>query len=268
MNKITQLEVTGLDYSYKIDNGITISLLENLNFKIKNINGENSFTSLVAPFGSGKSTLLKIICGLLTPTSGKIILDSDSEPRGKSKIVLINEKQNILPWLSVKKNIEFMLKYSEYENKKSESDIQHIIDFVGLKGYEDHIPDSKSKGFIFRIALANALIINPDFILLDEPFNSFSSKTRSEIYETIQNVKDKFPVNFLLATTNILEAIFLSDSFFLMEKNPGTVYDLIKIDRTMLPKTMEINNYISGIVSLIQNKFSEHNLLEIINFSL
>lgn len=268
MNKITQLSIKGLDYSYPVGDGINRLLLQDLNIEITCDMGSSTFASLIAPFGSGKSTLLKLIGGLIKPINGKILFDSDSELQKKTKAVLINEKQNFLPWLSVKKNIKFTLQHSDHKDKRDKSEIERIIDLVGLKGYEDHIPNSKSSGFIFRIALANALMTNPDFILLDEPFRKFNSQTRSDIYEVVQNLLLNTHVNFILAATNVLEAIFLSDTIFLMKKNPGSVFDIIKIDRSMLSEKKEINDYVSKTVTEIQNKFNEKIPLEIINFSL
>jgi ABC-type nitrate/sulfonate/bicarbonate transport system ATPase subunit len=156
----------------------------------------------------------------------------------------------------VKKNIEFTLEHSHYDGKKSNSEIKNIIDLVGLNGYEDHIPNSKSNGFIFRISIANALITNPDFILLDEPFRNFTSLSRSEVYQVLINIKSNTKVNFILATTNILEAIYFSDMVCMMQKNPGLIFDSIKIDGSKISAKLDINDYTSEIIMEIQNRFS------------
>ncbi len=268
MNEFSQLKINALDYSVLLSTGVRKSILENIDINIKSLGQQNTFTSIIAPHDSGKSTLLKIICGLIPPTKGQIIFSPDSKISHITKVVLINEYKNYLPWLSVKKNIEFTLDHSRYDGKKSKSEIQNIIDLVGLNGYEDHIPNSKSKGFIFRMSMANALITNPDFILLDEPFRNFVSLLRSEVYDVLQNIKSSTKVNFILATTNILEAIYFSDLIYMMQKNPGLIFDSLKIDRSKITVNMGINEYASEIIKEIQNRFAAKKNLEIINFSI
>lgn len=266
MNEFSQLKINGVDYFVLLSTGVTKSILENINIDIKSRGQQNSFTSIIAPDGSGKSTLLKIICGLIPPTKGQIIFSTDSRISQITKVVLINEYKNYLPWLSVKKNIEFTLEHSRYDSKKSNSEIQSIIDLVGLNGYEDHIPNNKSKGFIFRIAVANALITNPNFILLDDPFRNFTSLLRSEVYQVLHNIKSHTKANLILATTNIEEAIYFSDMVYMMQKNPGLIFDSIKIDRSKISAKLDINDYISEIIMEIQNRFAAKKNLEIINF--
>jgi|GEM_PF-356039 len=268
MSEFIQLKIKGVSYFLPLGTGVTKSVLENINIDIKSQGGQNSFTSIIAPFGSGKSILLKLICGLISPTAGQIEFFPDSSVSQQNKVILINEFQNHLPWLSVKKNIEFTIEHSSHDGKKSKSEIQNIIDLVGLNGYEDHSPKSKSKGFIFRISIANALITNPDFILLDEPFRNFSSLLRSEVYNVLYNIRSNTTVNFILATSNILEAIYFSDIIFMMQKNPGRIFDSIKLDRSKASVSLEITNYTSEVIKEIQNRFAEKNNLEIINFSL
>jgi ABC-type nitrate/sulfonate/bicarbonate transport system ATPase subunit len=105
-----------------------------------------------------------------------------------------------------------------------------------LTGYENHHPHNESLGFRFRISLARALAVNPEFILLDDPFKRMSSITKDEIYELLRSIEEKFKVSFILATTNIAEAVYLSNKIFLMKKNPGKIIEEIKLDAETLRK--------------------------------
>lgn len=267
MNEITQLKIKGVGYSTLLPTGVNKLILDNVNIEIKSQDDQNSFTSIIAPYGSGKSTLLKIICGLIPLSQGQIIFPSKLT-HSQIKAVLINDSQNCLPWLSVKKNIEFTLGNSCYEGKKSNSEIQNIIDLVGLNGYEDHIPNSKSHGFIFRISIANALITNPDFILLDDPFRNFSSQLRLEVYQIIKKIQSEIKVNFILTTSNIFDAVQMSDMIFMMQKNPGVIFDSMKIDRLKISASLEKNDYTSEIIMDIQNRFRAKSNCEVINLSI
>lgn len=268
MNDITQLEIKGVDYSTQLCTGVNKLILENVNLEIKSQDNRSTFTSIIAPIGSGKSTLLKIICGLISPSKAQIIFFPESKKSQITKVVLINDSQNYLPWLSVKKNIEFTLANSRYEGKKSSSEIQSIIDLVGLNGYEDHIPNSKSHGFIIRISIANALITNPEFILFDDPFRNFSSQSRLEVYHIIQKIQSKIKVNFILATSNIFDAVLMSDMIFMMKQNPGVIFDSMKIDRLKISASLEKNDYTSEIIMDVQNRFRAKSNCEVINLSI
>ncbi|MDH7603597.1 MAG: ATP-binding cassette domain-containing protein [Melioribacter sp.] len=206
------IEVKNLSKEFVDEYGVKNILFRNLSFNI----GDKEFTSVLAPVGAGKSSLLKIIKGIEKNFNGNIINDF------KSQIFLIPSKPASFPWLTVKENILFGIK------KYDENKVKKIIEFVGLDGYEFHIPNNRSYGFRFRILLAQALIRNSSLILLDEPFTIMDAQSRGEILILIKEVKHEFEVSFLLTTTNINEAIFLSDKIYLMKKNPGEIIKSIE----------------------------------------
>jgi len=143
------------------------------------------------------------------------------------KIIYIPSQPSSFPWLNVEENISLGLLI------KDSSKIKSIIRFVGLEGYESFHPNNKSYGFRFRIALARSLAHHPAVILLDEPFNQMDLKTKKEILLLIQEAQNTLKTTFLLATTNITEALFLSDKIYLMKKNPGEIISDLLVE---LPK--------------------------------
>ncbi|MEJ5350152.1 MAG: ATP-binding cassette domain-containing protein [Melioribacteraceae bacterium] len=208
------IEIKNLSKEFVDDYGVKNILFKNISFKIV----DNEFTSIIAPIGAGKSSLLKIVCGIEKNYSGSFTNDF------KNPIFLIPSKPASFPWLTTKENILFGLKNVDENNLKK------IIEFVGLDGYESHIPNNKSYGFRFRILLAQALIRNSSLILLDEPFTLMDAQTRSEILILIKELREKFEISFLMATTNINDALFLSDKIYLMKKNPGEIIKTIEND--------------------------------------
>lgn len=205
------IEIKNLSKEFVDEYGVKNILFRNISFNI----GYKEFASVIAPVGAGKSSLLKIIKGIEKNYNGSIINDFQN-------LFLIPSKPASFPWLNVKENILFGLK--SYD----ESKLKKIIEFVGLDGYELHIPNNKSYGFRLRILLAQALIRNSSLILLDEPFTIFDAQSREEILILVNKIKQEFEVSFLLATTNISDAIFLSDKIYLMKKNPGEIIKTIK----------------------------------------
>ena len=198
--------------------GYKIQLLRNISVNID----ENQIVSILAPIGAGKSSLLKIIAGIEKPNEGK-------PEQNNEKIIFIPSEPSSFPWFSVKENLKLV------SEKITENELMGIISLVGLKGYEDHRPHNKSLGFRFRISLARVLILEPDLIVLDEPFDKMKPETKDEIYSLIIKINKEEGQRILLATTNISEAIFLSDKIYLMKKNPGEIIDEISLDEEKTP---------------------------------
>ncbi|MBI5809212.1 MAG: ABC transporter ATP-binding protein [Ignavibacteriales bacterium] len=211
------IEVKNIFKEYIDINGFKNIILKNVSLNIPS----EKITSVIAPGGSGKSILLKIISGLELSTSGEVIKGREQ------KIVYIPSKLSSFPWLNVEENISLGLL------EKDATKIKSIIRFVGLEGYESFHPNNKSYGFRFRIALARSLAHNPEAILLDEPFNQMDNQTKKEIMLLIRETQNTLKTTFFLATTNITEALFLSDHIYLMKKNPGEIISDLLVD---LPK--------------------------------
>ena len=211
------IEVKNISKEYKDVNGFKNIVLKNVSLSISS----EKITSVIAPSGSGKSTLLKIISGLEHATHGEVIKNENQ------KIIYIPSQPSSFPWLNVEENILLGLL------KKDPSKIKSVIKFVGLEGYDSFHPNNKSYGFRFRIALARSLAHHPTAILLDEPFNQMDPQTKKEILLLIRETQNTLKTTFLLATTNITEALFLSDKIYLMKKSPGENIADLMVD---LPK--------------------------------
>ncbi|MCO6472630.1 MAG: ATP-binding cassette domain-containing protein [Melioribacteraceae bacterium] len=200
--------VNNLTKVYTDISGFRIKLFEKLSFNIL----ESGVTVLLAPKGSGKSTLLKIISGLEKPTEGSVKLDGT--------IHFIPSKGNSFPWMNVKENLLFGL------NEKDNNKINEIISFVGLDGYESHIPHNKSRGFRFRIELGRSLIRKPKFIVIDEPFDNVDSKTKIDLIKLIRKITEK-GISIILTSSNITEALFACDKLILLSAPPSSILDQI-----------------------------------------
>ena len=235
------------EYGYKTQ------ILSNISFSI----AEEKITGIIAPGKSGKSTLLKIISGLDNPTSGNI------ENSSQKKIVIIPSKPSSFPWLTVFDNVKFGLK------NWSKEDIIDLIASVGLAGYEAFHPDNNSLGFRFRIALARSLAHNPSLILLDEPFNLLDNVARGEIYKLLRKIKRERKTTFLIVTSNISEAVFLSDKIYLMKKDPTEIISEYEADfGSERDLTIYSSPKFTSLRSEIENRFSGLNSQSSINLSI
>lgn len=213
MEEKKYFEVRNLSKEYHDEVGFNVNLLEDVSFEVL----ENSITTILAPTGAGKSSILKIVSGLEFATKGQIEINSPNR-----RIVFIPSKPSSFPWYSVRDNINLV--------KKENVNFEEVIKLVGLEGYEDHMPDNRSAGFRFRISLARAIAVNTDIITIDEPFKYMAPNARQRIYELILGIKKKTNISFVIATTNLSEAILLSDKIYVMKKNPGKIINSINID--------------------------------------
>lgn len=218
--------------------------------------------SVLAPFGSGKSTLLKILAGLES-FDGEIRLNGNRITNLNGEIIYIPEKFASFPWLNVRENIELPAKMLKRSPKQF--DTKELINLVGLSGYEDFYTSSFVSGFRVRIAIARALSFGPKLILLDDVFKELDGDTREGLINLIKLVSTKKNTSFIFATTNIADAILMSQKVFLMRKNPGKIIKEINIPKLDQSDNSEI---ITKLKTEIENSFKSEGLLNSVLISL
>lgn len=246
-------EIKNVSKNYTDEFGFTVKLLKDISLTVN----KGSICSIIAPSGSGKSSLLKIISDLEEATSGEIILHEDE------KVIYLPSEPSSFPWLNVVENVMFGL------NGMDQTDSKELLKLVSLEGYENHFPNNKSLGFRFRIALARSLARKPSNIVIDEPFNKMDELTKSEVYELIRKINSSAGTSFLFATTNISEAVFLSDKIYLMKKNPGEIFESIEVT---LPKDRDLLVFSSkdffNLRAKIENSFKTIDSQRLFNISI
>jgi NitT/TauT family transport system ATP-binding protein len=246
---LKKLELQKISKFFTGPSGAKINVLEDISFSIENPDNKGSFISILASFASGKTTLLKIIAAIEKPDKGKVLLMNEPYIKPEGRIAYIPEKPCSFPWLNVEDNINFV-------SKNKAEKLKELVEDAGLTGYENHHPHNESLGFRFRISLARALVVNPDFILLDDPFKRMNSVTKDEIYELLRTIQEKYKITFILATTNIAEAVYLSNKIFLMKKNPGKIIEEIKLDaETLRKKGLDSNERFISLRNEIEKSF-------------
>jgi NitT/TauT family transport system ATP-binding protein len=258
------LELRNLTKVFSDDFGVKNKVLEDISFTIPA--DSPKVTSILASFGGGKSTLLKLIAGIEKPDSGEVVLNGGKYLQPDGKIVLIPEKSASLPWLNVVKNIELASGLETCGKNDRHYEINDLITLVGLNGYENHYPHNDSFGFRFRISLARALMFNPIVLLLDDCFKKMDQTAREEIYTLIYEISKKTDTYFLIATTNVSEAVRLSGRVLMMSKGPARIYNDIIISEDL------ISDYKSSMFidyrRKIEDAFNKENQPGIINFSI
>ncbi|GAB4299637.1 MAG: ABC transporter ATP-binding protein [Ignavibacteriaceae bacterium] len=247
--------------------GFNLEVLHNISLNLIPDEQQSNVYSILAPFGAGKSSLLKIIAGLESISSGEMITGGTSGYKPDGKIIYLPEKPSSFPWLNVNENLKMPEHYS-YKKNLVLRKIDEVIELTGLNGYENHFPHPDSKGFRLRISIAQALRFFPKLIILDDSLKALDSITRKEIYRLLLDLKENKIVSFIIGTTNLLEAVQISDSIFLMKKNPGEIIDNIIIDRAKIDSAdFKLNDYVNSVRQKIESVFYKFGEISTINLS-
>lgn len=222
----------------------------------------HEFVAVVGPSGCGKSTLLRMVAGLLIPSHGAVSVFNLAVTEPRDDVGIVFQKANLLPWLSVRKNVLFPLKhkYGHYSSA-DETRANELLEMAGLTQFADRMPDELSGGMQQRVGIVRALLLNPDILLMDEPFSALDALTREQIGFDLLTIWRKHPKTVLFITHSITEAVLLSDRILVMSQRPGTVIDLIDVDlpRPRSPKTINSSRF-AELTDLIRGYIYEPNV--------
>lgn len=199
--------------------GQQVHVLRDINFSIE----QGEFICVIGPSGCGKSTLITLIAGLEFPDSGEVFVDSKIvEGPSKDRLVVFQEAA-LFPWLSVKENVEFGLKLHNVPKAEREERAFQAIKMVHLTRFLNAQPHELSGGMRQRAAIARALVMDPDILLMDEPFAALDAQTRQMLQQELQEIWQKTKKTILFVTHNVREATFLSDRVLEFSARPGTI---------------------------------------------
>ncbi|MEW6715546.1 MAG: ABC transporter ATP-binding protein [Nitrospirota bacterium] len=186
-------------------NGDAVHAVNKLSLSIR----KGEFTAIAGPSGSGKTTLLNIMSGLDTPTSGNVMLSgrlisglkgSELSDFRRDHIGFIFQSYNLIPVLTVKENIEYIMLLQDVSDKERRERVADILSKVGLSGMEERLPNQLSGGQQQRVAIARAMVSRPDIILADEPTANLDSHTASTLLDIMRNLNEKSGMTFVFST--------------------------------------------------------------------
>jgi NitT/TauT family transport system ATP-binding protein len=191
---------------------------------------EGEFLSIVGPSGCGKSTFLNAIDGLLPVSGGSLTLDGRPIDRPGRDRAMVFQQPNLLPWRTVMGNVVYGLELQGLPMAKARKQARHFIALVGLEGFADAYPSELSGGMQQRVNLARALAIDPEMLLLDEPFAALDAQTREFMQLELLRIWSETRKTAIFITHDIKEAVYLADRVVVFSARPGRVRQIYQID--------------------------------------
>lgn len=190
---------------------------------------DGEFVTLVGPSGCGKSTLMNIVAGLDTPTAGSVLVEGRAVDGPSPERGVIFQQYALFPWLTVRDNVEFGLRVARVPGGERRDRAQHFIDMVGLSTYADQLPKALSGGMKQRTAIARAYAVNPQLLLMDEPFGALDALTRVNLQVQLQQTWQEERRTVLFVTHDVEEAVYLATKVVVMAASPGRILEIIDV---------------------------------------
>jgi len=219
--------IEGLSKKFPSPSGFgEFAVIEALSLQIS----RGSFASIVGPSGCGKSTLLNIIAGIETYDSGEVrVLTQDGAQSGP-RIGYVFQSPRLLNWLTVEDNIKFALEAQNIGRAGWDEQVRKYLDMVGLAGQERNFPLKLSGGMQQRVAIARALAIEPDILLMDEPFSHLDEITARKMRVDLMRILERAGPTILFVTHSLREAVFLSEEVYMMSVKPARIFKHLRVD--------------------------------------
>jgi len=204
------------------------------------------FVCILGPSGCGKSTLLNAVAGYVTPTTGKVQIDSKTITNPGPDRGMVFQQHSLFPWKTVKQNIAFGPKLAGHSARECDSIANTFLSMIGLSNIANKLPGELSGGMQQRVGIARALANYPSVLLMDEPFGALDAQTRLIMQESLLNIWSEFGITVMFVTHDVDEAIFLADRILVMSASPGEIIaDLtVHIERPRHPDVATSERFI------------------------
>ena len=205
--------------------GGMITAVEDINLTV----AEREFVAIVGPSGCGKTTLLRMVAGLEMPSSGAVRVGGKTVTKPGPDRAVVFQQFALFPWKTVRENITFGLKCKGVDRRRRNEIALKYLDQMGIAGTGDSYPHQLSGGMQQRVAIARSYAIEPEVLLMDEPFGALDAQTRTVMQEELVRVTRINPRTVLFITHSVEEAIFIADRVVVLSRGPGRVAEIIPI---------------------------------------
>lgn len=239
-------------YKRYVTNEAEVLALSDINLDIR----DGEFVSLLGPSGCGKSTLLKIAAGLLNASQGSIEIDGAAVTAPGPERAVVFQDYALFPWMTVEDNVEFGLEARGVPSVKRRQTSAELLRVVGLQDFAKRYPHHLSGGMKQRVSIARALAVEPQILLMDEPFGALDAQTRSGMQEELLRIWKVYRKTVIFVTHSIEEAIYLSDRIAVMTARPGRIKAIVEVkdDRPRDMTTPEMSDMLRRVRGILSEE--------------
>jgi NitT/TauT family transport system ATP-binding protein len=246
-----RIALQAVSKSFALAKGGKLDVVDDVSLSIR----QGEFVCLLGPSGSGKSTLLNMIAGLVPSSSGSLRIDGQEVVSGRfpSNLGYVFQRDTTYPWRTVEKNVGLGLELAGVPSDERKARVQKAITDAGLGGFEKAFPSTLSGGMRQRVSLMRTLVMEPDILLMDEPFGSLDAHTKLEMHRLLLEIWERQRQTVVFVTHDLAEALILSDRIFLLSARPGRLKAEFSVeisrprDALQLPETPEYAQLFSSI---------------------
>ena len=226
-SELHRIEVRRLSKSFQLS-GVTIEAVREVSFNVR----RGEFVALLGPSGSGKSTVLNMIATLVGPSNGEILIDGKPIVAGKAtpNVGYVFQRDTLFPWRTVADNIGYGLQLAGVREAERRERVATCISQAGLKGFEYAYPSTLSGGMRQRAALMRTLVVEPQILLMDEPFGALDTHTKIDMHQVLLRIWEREQQTVLFVTHDLGEALTLADRIVLFSARPGQIKDMFEVD--------------------------------------
>ncbi len=222
-----RIDVRNLSKSFQLG-GTAIEAVRDVSFTVR----RGEFVALLGPSGSGKSTVLNMIATLVKPSSGKILIDGKPVIAGNATpgVGYVFQRDTLFPWRTVADNIGYGLQLAGVKEAERKERVAACVAQAGLRGFEQAYPSALSGGMRQRAALMRTLVVEPQVLLMDEPFGALDTHTKIDMHDVLLRIWDREQQTVLFVTHDLGEALTLADRIILFSARPGQIKDMFEVD--------------------------------------
>jgi NitT/TauT family transport system ATP-binding protein len=249
------LTIDSIEKSFINDRKENVKVLDGINLNVK----KGSFVSIVGPSGCGKSTLLYLVAGLDKADSGEIRVDGNLVSKPGPERVVVFQEAGLFPWLTVLENVTYGLNLKKMPKEEAKRKALDVLKMVHLSRYVNSYPHELSGGMKQRVSIARALVLEPDILLMDEPFSALDEQTRMVLHKELLEIWRKTKVTIFFITHNIREAVLLSEEVVVFATRPGRIKEIIPVPTMkdgVTPDSVTLNTE-QRILSILQDEIEK-----------
>jgi ABC-type nitrate/sulfonate/bicarbonate transport system ATPase subunit len=240
----TKIQVKDLTKSFG-----DLLVLDNISFNV----AEGEFLSIVGPTGCGKTTFLNALSKLIPTTKGNIFIDGEAADPQKHNISFVFQEPTCMPWRTVRENVAYGMEVKGFPKDKLAERLKYILDLVGLTSTADLYPNQVSASMEQRIAVARAFAVNPDLLLMDEPYGQLDVKLRYYLEDELIRLWKTLKATVIFVTHNIEEAVYVAERILVLSTKPTKIKAEVKVDlprpRSLIdPKFVELRKQVTELI--------------------